>query len=578
MVCGDGFWITSSEACDDGNLLNGDGCDSNCQVEPDYACSPLDMLPSGASSCKYTKDLAIEIVSIQKEPSSNSISLLFNLEPPTFNQWNTTEIAKLIGQIQIVDQQTGTAKNIAATDITVNFIKNIQTNQVEIVINYGANNLEGAHLNFNIDPSMTNLTAIQGLTIQNNLKVKLSSEASPVYLFDYSQETYDFQNLVSAVSTGVGFMAFSMLLMGFFVPAGKLIMLEATAVTQIAFFSVLQFPKVPPTFIGLKNLIFSNGYNDGSLLPESVSAPKDQTIYKLMGLQSGVLSNFNIDLVLLVILPALIGSVGYFLTRKPSTPQSTNEPPKLLEDKEELDKTLDSGSASETVCLKNVLFGRILCENTFFGLMGCGYLAWVSILHSFSNPGMTDYAAIGIVVLFQISFCVMFMKSEFSLVSLPQKNLSIQTGFGEFTEAYSMIAPKTESTLVKKFYLIFACERLLNSLTLTLLASSVPAGALVLGTYTILLVGMIVAFKKSQAGTDITFFKPLDKNYVLRQGVNFATIILIEGLYFGVTLIAKSSDPYETFVSNDMIVMGVPLGVVSLTALNMGFNVFLWVR
>jgi hypothetical protein len=93
-------------------------------------------------------------------------------------------------------------------------------------------------------------------------------------------------------------------------------------VTQIAFFSVFQLKKIPPTFIGLKNLIFSNGYNDGSLLSGSSSGPKDQTIYKLMGLQSEVLSNFNIDLVLFVIAPALIGVIGYFLTRSPSATQS----------------------------------------------------------------------------------------------------------------------------------------------------------------------------------------------------------------------------------------------------------------
>ncbi len=118
----------------------------------------------------------------------------------------------------------------------------------------------------------------------------------------------------------------------------------------------------------------------------------------------------------------------------------------------------------------------------------------------------------------------------------------------------------------------------MNSVTLTLLASSMPAGAVVLGTYTIILVGMVVVFKKSQTNSAQSFFKPLDRNYVLRQGVNFITIILIEGLYFGVTLIAQSSDPYETFVSNDMVVKGVPLGVVVLTALNMIFNSFLWVR
>ncbi len=35
-ACGDG--IVLGEACDDGNLLPGDGCDANCQIEPGYSC------------------------------------------------------------------------------------------------------------------------------------------------------------------------------------------------------------------------------------------------------------------------------------------------------------------------------------------------------------------------------------------------------------------------------------------------------------------------------------------------------------------------------------------------------------
>ena len=36
--CGDGA-VDPSEACDDGNLRDGDGCSSSCQVEPGYACA-----------------------------------------------------------------------------------------------------------------------------------------------------------------------------------------------------------------------------------------------------------------------------------------------------------------------------------------------------------------------------------------------------------------------------------------------------------------------------------------------------------------------------------------------------------
>jgi proprotein convertase subtilisin/kexin type 5 len=36
-ICGDGFNYGKYE-CDDGNLLNGDGCDSKCKVEAGWKC------------------------------------------------------------------------------------------------------------------------------------------------------------------------------------------------------------------------------------------------------------------------------------------------------------------------------------------------------------------------------------------------------------------------------------------------------------------------------------------------------------------------------------------------------------
>lgn len=38
--CGDGYVVTPSVGyCDDGNLVNGDGCDSTCNVESKWICT-----------------------------------------------------------------------------------------------------------------------------------------------------------------------------------------------------------------------------------------------------------------------------------------------------------------------------------------------------------------------------------------------------------------------------------------------------------------------------------------------------------------------------------------------------------
>ena len=36
--CGKGFKISSLIECDDGNLIDGDGCSSDCKVEAGYVC------------------------------------------------------------------------------------------------------------------------------------------------------------------------------------------------------------------------------------------------------------------------------------------------------------------------------------------------------------------------------------------------------------------------------------------------------------------------------------------------------------------------------------------------------------
>ncbi len=57
-LCGDGIWFDSSvegvnfaaaEECDDGNLMNGDGCDSNCEIEDGCECGGI---VEGTSMCE----------------------------------------------------------------------------------------------------------------------------------------------------------------------------------------------------------------------------------------------------------------------------------------------------------------------------------------------------------------------------------------------------------------------------------------------------------------------------------------------------------------------------------------------
>lgn len=122
-------------------------------------------------------------------------------------------------------------------------------------------------MRFNIKPDATNLSRIENLAIHNNLTIKITSDQAGVYLYNYSDETYAFLGLVEAFSNIVGYFAFIMAVLGFIMPVGKLVIVEALAIVQIGYFSIFQFQKVPLTFLPLKNLKISNGYNDLSFVP-----------------------------------------------------------------------------------------------------------------------------------------------------------------------------------------------------------------------------------------------------------------------------------------------------------------------
>jgi hypothetical protein len=83
----------------------------------------------------------------------------------------------------------------------------------------------------------------------------------------------------------------------------------------------MQFQKIPPTFVGFKNLIYSNGYNDQEMF---ASAQKGvQNVFTLMGVKSNMLSNFNISLAVFVVMPAIVGLTGVLINKLTHKPVNT---------------------------------------------------------------------------------------------------------------------------------------------------------------------------------------------------------------------------------------------------------------
>ena len=135
---------------------------------------------------------------------------------------------------------------------------------------------------------------------------------------------------------------------------------------------------------------------------------------------------------------------------------------------------------------------------------------------------------------------------------------------------------------MKKYYLIFLVEKIINSLLLVLLPHTFNfVNALLIGIYLIELVAMIILHNKFKS-QDLSkesgsIFSYVYQNYVLRQSVNLITVIVIQTLYLAAKIILQEKGPYEAFVNNRFVTEGVPFCVVLILLSNLGFNVFCWV-
>ena len=95
-ICGDGVRHNERSApdllfyqeCDDGNLIDGDGCSSNCTVEPNYVCKGGSW--NSSDTCAHTKILEAKITNYDNNTAI--VTIEFN-DPITYNK-SATEILK----------------------------------------------------------------------------------------------------------------------------------------------------------------------------------------------------------------------------------------------------------------------------------------------------------------------------------------------------------------------------------------------------------------------------------------------------------------------------------------------------
>jgi cysteine-rich repeat protein len=87
------------ETCDDGNLLNYDGCSSQCQIEADFKCSssPFNSTSKyNTSTCFYTKKITFKLVQIHKVLGENKVQIYIKLPIVPVSGWSNIDFSKIV--------------------------------------------------------------------------------------------------------------------------------------------------------------------------------------------------------------------------------------------------------------------------------------------------------------------------------------------------------------------------------------------------------------------------------------------------------------------------------------------------
>ncbi len=126
-------------------------------------------------------------------------------------------------------------------------------------------------------------------------------------------------------------------------------------------------------------------------------------------------------------------------------------------------------------------------------------------------------------------------------------------------------------------------ERVLVSAVIVFLSSLFDfSGAVIIVIFLAFLIAMIMAHLKAQKKKpkeeQQKIFCHLYQNYVLRQAVNYITIIIVQGLIVLQQMTSKSASIIsEVFTANSMTTKMIPMVILSLVLVNLIFNIFIWV-
>ena len=283
-ICGDGVLLVRE--CDDGNIVNGDGCSDQCKVEPHYVCSN-DV--SQISVCKLNTTTEIESVDVQKIPGENKLAFTIDITPDTdaYSNYNLKKVLEFENSpIVIEDAYYEDGK----LHIEASYTDDVESKDVVLTVKEDESFEDG-------DPADPNYVDIYS---SNKVTFKVSSSFIPIKTsnnldaYHYSDEVYE---EAEKMSTAADVVAITTVVGAFICLALKNSFSTLLIITnvQLIFFSLTAIEGMHPVSEALTHLKTSIGYNDPKLIPNNQGESANRRVHAL-GYDNTFANNFNVML------------------------------------------------------------------------------------------------------------------------------------------------------------------------------------------------------------------------------------------------------------------------------------------
>lgn len=282
--------------CDDGNLVNGDGCSSTCTVEAGWSCTGGSSISISVCTLPVTPTVfTVELIYTTKSTTSNTLEFYFQISP----------VDSLLDQLNL-NNGLVVLCNGSSSGLTV---MNLGQGIVQVELNY-TSPLQDSNLSLVFDLAqggVTNFTGSQPVTVPVTVQPNNNLPA------DYYQQTlYDSAKGMNIVCIALMCMYLIAFILGLLTK--KYIAVETVAVGQVAFIGLSLIDYLGPALGSLNNLKYINGINtpvrSNSLNP-SMATPRRLVT---LDYDAPMIYNFNCVLIALL-LPFLTAMILYFVSK-----------------------------------------------------------------------------------------------------------------------------------------------------------------------------------------------------------------------------------------------------------------------